>query len=70
MNRVISDGAVTNDIVIIVFDDGIYSAMGVMSHRAVGDPVVSGLLQFDGIAVISEGAVADGVIAAGGVAGG
>lgn len=70
MDLVISDGAGTDDIVIIVFDDGIYSAMGVMGHSTVYDLVMGGLLQFDGIAVMGEGTVADGVVAAGGVAGG
>ncbi len=62
---VAGEGAVGDDVVVIVCFDGVDACMGVSLEAVGGDVVVGGILEFYTVAILKKGAVRNGVVVAG-----
>lgn len=62
MNRVICDGAVGDDVVIVLGGNRVDAGVGVVRDGAVGDGVSYGVLKFNSVTVVVEGAIGDEVV--------
>lgn len=56
MYVIVDDGTIDDQVIVIICANGVDTIMGVMCKITVPYDVVAGLLQFDTIAIIDEGA--------------